>query len=254
MLLATLALLAAPVSSQAHFGMVIPSESMLVSKDGSEVNFDIAFSHPFSRMGMDMAKPADFFVFVDGSKHSLTADLKEAKYMGHAAWRATYTIKKPGVYQFAVVPQPYFEQAEDCFIIHYAKTVVAAYGAEDDWDIPLGLPVEIIPLTRPFGNYAGNVFQGLVLANGKPCPGISVEMENLNKNGAHKAPNEYFETQTIKTDANGVFTAGIPWAGWWGFAALVEGEKKLEHEGKAKDVELGGIIWLDFSAPEKTGK
>lgn len=55
-------------------------------------------------------------------------------------------------------PKPYFEPAEDCYIIHYTKTVVSAFGLEG-WDRELGLKTEIVPLTRPFGLYAGNVFQ-----------------------------------------------------------------------------------------------
>ena len=30
-------------------------------------------------------------------------------------------------------------------------------------DRPVGLPVEIVPLSRPFGLYAGNTFRGKVL-------------------------------------------------------------------------------------------
>lgn len=68
-------------------------------------------------------------------------------------------------------PQPYWEPAEDCYIVHYTKAYVAAFGEEEGWDEPAGLKTEIVPLTRPFGNYAGNVFQGQVLLNGKPVPG-----------------------------------------------------------------------------------
>ena len=49
-------------------------------------------------------------------------------------------------------------RGEDCFIIHYTKTVVAAFGEEENWGQPLGLKTEIVPLTRPFANYTGNVF------------------------------------------------------------------------------------------------
>ena len=56
-----------------------------------------------------------------------------AQVPGHQAWRAVYEVKQPGVYQFAMEPAPYFDPEEDRFIIHYTKTVVAAFGDEKGW-------------------------------------------------------------------------------------------------------------------------
>ena len=41
-----------------------------------------------------------------------------------------------------------------------------------------------------------------------------------------------------------VISYALPRAGWWGFAALVEGENKIERDGAPRDVELGGVIWV----------
>lgn len=35
----------------------------------------------------------------------------------------------------------------------------------------------------------------------------------------------------------------MPRAGWWGFAARIEGEM-VEHEGRRVEVELDGLIWV----------
>jgi cobalt/nickel transport protein len=53
-------------------------------------------------------------------------------------------------------------------------------------------------------------------------------------------------TQTIKTDANGVFSYATPKAGWWGFAALNPSDTLLQYEGKDKEVELGAVLWVNF--------
>ena len=161
---ASLALLfCVAAQAEAHFGMVIPSTATVTEKKDADLKLDISFSHPMEMQGMDMAAPKAFTVTLDGKSEDLKASLKPATVMGHKAWQAAYKIKKPGVYQFAVEPEPYFEPAEDTYIIHYTKTAVAAFGGEEGWDEPLGLKTEIVPLTRPFGNYAGNVFQGLSL-------------------------------------------------------------------------------------------
>ena len=190
-------------------------------------------------------------VTVDGKTENLKPLLKPVSIIGHQAWQATYSVKRPGVYQFAMEPAPYFEPAEDCFIIHYTKTVIAAFGEEEGWDVPLGLKTEIVPLTRPFANYSGNLFQGRVLLDGKPVPGAVVEVEYYNRDDAYTIPNVYFTTQVIKADENGVFTYNVPWAGWWGFAALNTAKEKMDHQGSPKDVELGAVIWVEFTAPLK---
>ena len=58
-------------------------------------------------------------------------------------------------------------------------------------------------------------------------------------------------TQGVKADANGVFTYAVPFAGWWGFAALNTADEKLDHDGTPKNVELGAVLWAEFVDPVK---
>lgn len=235
----------------AHFGMVIPSSDVVMDKKDAAITLTLSFSHPMEMVGMPLVAPASFKVYLDGEGVDLSGALKPATVMDHPAWTAGYEVKKPGVYQFVMEPTPYWEPAEDCFIIHYTKTVVPAFGEEEGWGEPLGLKTEIVPLTRPFGNYAGNVFQGQVLLDGQPVPGADVEVEVYNQDGAYEAPNDYMVAQVVKADANGVFTYGVPFAGWWGFAALNTAKEKMDHEGAAKDVELGAVLWTRFLEPAR---
>ncbi len=230
----------------AHFGMIIPSDSMVMQKDNRTVSLRMSFSHPFEGIGMEIVKPKAFSVFAHGKTYDLLSTLKEIKVMGHTAWQAHYRIKRPGVYTFFMEPQPYWEPAEDLFIIHFTKTVVAAFGDDEGWDAEVGLKTEIIPLTKPFGLYAGNVFQGIVKLNGKPVPYAEVEVEYYNEDMNVEAPTEYMITQTIKADSNGVFTYVAPKSGWWGFSALNTADFKLKSDGQDKDVELGAVIWVRF--------
>jgi cobalt/nickel transport protein len=224
--------------------MAIPSDATLQQPKKS-VQLSLSFSHPFEKVGMDMEKPQGFYVVKDGERSDLITSLTPATVMDHKAWQADYPIKRPGVYHFVVEPSPYWEPAEDVSIIHYTKTVVAAFGADGGWDSPVGLPTEIVPLLRPFGNYAGNTFSGQVLVAGKPLAGAEVEVEYYNREGQLTAPSEYHVTQVVKADDNGVFNFSCPVAGWWGFAALSEAEYTLEDpEGNAKGVELGAVLWI----------
>ena len=229
-------------TARAHFGMIIPSDEMVMKGESSDVALQIMFWHPFEGAGMDLVKPAEFGVVANGQKENLLATLTPQKLKGRETWKTSYKIKRPGIYVFYLVPQPYWEPAEDCYIVHYTKTVVAAYGDDEGWDEPIGLKTEIVPLSKPFGLYASNVFQGVVLLNGKPVPGAEVEVEYFNVGGKYSAPSDYMVTQTIKADPNGVFTYGVPTAGWWGFAALSTDDQQI----KGKDVEIGAVLWVNF--------
>ncbi len=241
-LLALALLLLTSAVTEAHFGMIIPSDEMIMKGDSANISLQLMFWHPFEHHGMELVKPAEFGLLANGSKHDLLDTLSSQKIKGHTTWKTTYRVRRPGIYVFYMEPQPHWEPAEDSYIVHYTKTVVAAYGEDEGWDEPIGLKTEIVPLSKPFGLYAGNVFQGVVLLNGKPVPGAEVEVEYFNVGGKYSAPTDYMVTQTIKADPNGVFTYAVPKAGWWGFAALSTDDRQI----KGKDVEIGAVLWVNF--------
>lgn len=230
-------LLGLGISANAHFLAFLPSMDNISDKKDTKVDFEIAFMHPFEQTGMTLEKPE---VFLNSKKNPLP--LTQAKKFDHKAWKSSYDIKMPGVYKFFVQPQPYFEPAEEKFISHVPKVIISSFGLEDGWDEPLGLKYEIIPMTKPFGLYSGNLFQGKVMHNGKPASNVEVEVELYNEYGL-KAPSDAHITQVVKTDDNGVFSYVMNHKGWWGFAALIE-EGELKHEGKNYPIENGALMWI----------
>ena len=230
----------------AHFGMVIPSDQMVMQGEDTNVKVDLMFWHPFEGIGMELEKPATFAVVANGKEIDLLGALKSTKTKGHQTWTTSYRVTRPGVYMFYMIPRPYWEPGEDCYIVHYTKTVVTAFGDDEGWDKELGLKTEIVPLSKPYGLYAGNVFQGIVKVDGKPVPHVEVEVEYFNKDAKYTAPTDYMVAQTLKADQNGVFTYAAPKAGWWGFAALNTSDTKMKHDGQEKDVELGAVLWVEF--------
>ena len=220
MLLIAISILIVAGPAMPHFGMLIPSDSMVMQDDNRTVTVKLSFSHPFELVGMDLAKPKVFNVVSNGMHEDLAGSLAATPVMGHKAWKSVYAIKRPGVYMFYMEPTPYWEAAEDSFIIHYTKTVIAAFGDDEGWDAEIGLKTEIVPLSRPYGLYAGNVFQGIVKLDSKAVPYAEVEVEYYNRDQKLAAPTDYMITQTIKADGSGVFTYSAPLSGWWGVAAL----------------------------------
>ena len=238
-------MVASPV--YAHFQEIIPSNDVL--PDGGNVSLDLIFTHPFEGgPTMEMKKPRRFGAVMGGKTIDLSHKLKPVKKSGVTAWTASHELKEPGAAVFFVEPEPYWEPAEGKYIQHFAKVVVDGFASGKGWDAMVGLPVEIEPLVRPTGVWAGNLFRGVVKQNGKPVPFAEIEVEFIN-DGSIKAPNDAFTTQVIKADANGTFAYAMPRAGWWGFSALVEADAPMKSpDGKDAKLEIGGLIWVKATA------
>jgi len=229
----------------AHYGMIIPSDTMVMQNEARDVALTLSFSHPFEGNGMELASPKIFRLYGPQGEADLLPALAPATVMNARGFTATLPIAAPGLHVLYMEPQPYWEPAEDVFIVHHTKTYIAAFGEEAGWDEPQGLVTEIVPLSKPYGLWSGNLFQGRVLRDGKPVPGAEVEVEYYNQDGV-VAPSGYMITQTIRADASGVFSYATPAAGWWGFAALTTADYQLSQDGAQKDVELGAVIWVHF--------
>jgi len=233
-----------PATAQAHFQEIIPSTDIVAEAGDHVVSLDLTFTHPMEGGPvMDMAPPVRMGVLSARGVQDLKADLHQVKRgEDKSAYTLSHKLKAPGDYVYFVEPAPYWEPAEGKQIIHYAKVVVDL-GAGSGWDRLVGLPVEIEPLSRPYGLWTGNVFRGIVRHDGKPVPFAEIEVEWRN-DGSVTAPSDPFITQVIKADGQGQFAYGLPHAGWWGFAALIDGKPMKGPSGKVVPTELGGLIWV----------
>ncbi len=245
-LLALLLALGGSAVAEAHFQVLVPSADVVSAGQGRTVDLEIVFTHPMEGgPAMEMAPPRRFGMIADGKRYDLLNTLEATQVDGRTAYTATARLVRPGDHVFFLEPAPYWEPAERKMIVHYTKVVVDFLGRETGWDTMVGFPVEIEPLVRPYGLWTGNTFRGIVRRDGRPVPFAEVEVEYRNEAGRVKPPNDAFITQVIKADSQGVFSYTMPKAGWWGFAALVDGDEKMENpEGDPVDVELGGLIWV----------
>ncbi len=241
-------------SALAHFGTITPSNDIVSQGDSRTISLQAKFIHPMEGQYMDMLKPKQFGVQHRGKKNDLRGQLTAARGKSpdqkrdFTFWQTEYSIKRPGDYTFYMEPEPYWEPAEDLFIVHYTKVCVNALGLQQGWDDPVGLETEIIPFTRPYGLWTNNIFTGQILLNGKPVPNAEVEIEYLNESPANisiiRPPSDPYVTQVVKADDNGIFSYAMPKAGWWGFAALNEADWTIKHNGVEKNVEIGAVYWV----------
>jgi cobalt/nickel transport protein len=252
----------------AHFQLLYTPEAAL--NESAAVPLALVFAHPFDNgYTMDMGQPEALYVISQRGPEAerITTDLIE--YLEPVVWAgldneaAAYLASPPrrvtrslGDYTYVLRPAPFYEASEDKYIQQITKTMVNVGGIPGAWDEPLGLPVEIVPLDKPYANWVGGVFRAVVLADGVPVPHAEVEIEYLNHEpeldarrfapeGRIKAPQGSFITLSIRADANGQITIGLPAAGWWGICAL-NLDDGLTHEGK--ELSLDAVLWVKATA------
>ena len=248
---AALACLSA-LPAQAHFQMIYTPQANL-EKPG-DIPILLLFAHPFENGPvMDMGKPRQFFVVAKGKKTDLLDKLKPVTFKGAensaAAFETKFPIRALGDYIFVLNPAPYWEPNENHFIHQITKAYVNMGEAPTVWAEPVGLPTEIVPLNKPAAIVAGSTFSGRVLSEGKPAADIEIEVEYMASEpdfatlsaGKPQVSPPPGGTLVAHTDPNGVFTFGIPRAGYWGFSAIGSGPAKTF---KDKDQEEDAVIWI----------
>ncbi len=250
--------------SDAHFQLLYTPEAAL--NESSAIPLALVFSHPFDNgFTMDMGQPEAFYVVRQRGPEAPRETTDLAEFLEPIVWagvenEAQAFVASPprrvtrslGDYTYVLEPSPYYEAQEDKYIKQITKTVVNVGGIPGAWDEPLGLPVEIVPLDKPYANWVGGVFRAVVLADGKPVPHAEVEIEYLNHEpqiearrfdpkGKTSAPQGSFVTLSIRADAAGQVMIGLPAAGWWGICAL-NLDDGLTHEGK--ELSLDAVLWV----------
>lgn len=240
-----LLLLSLPGSASAHFQTLIPSLDIVSGTSERSINLDLVFTHPMLRGPViTMGKPLRFGVMGPNGREDLLPRLQAGPNGSATTYQTQYRFNRPGDYRFYLEPAAYWEPSEGVMIKHYTKVVVSAYAGAESWDQLVDFPVEIDPLTRPYGLWTGNLFQGVVKQAGEPVPFAELEVEWLN-DGSVTPPSDPYITQHIRADANGTFSYALPHAGWWGFAALIEGDETVSNpQGEAVPLEQGALIWI----------
>ena len=167
-----LGLLGTGGAARGHFQVMLPASDIVGAEQARRpLAIDLCFTHPMEQGPvMKMAPPRQFCVLMGGKKRDLSGTLSAHKVDGKTAFTAAVPLAGPGDYVFYLEPAPYWEAAEQKWIVHYTKVVVDVLGAENGWDALVGLPVEIEPLVRPYGLWTGNTFRGIVTPAGQAGP------------------------------------------------------------------------------------
>ena len=244
----------------AHYQVVWPQFEGCYAKPGEEVRWQYFWGHPFDML-IDDAEPPKVFIFTpEKKKESLEPreiTLKDpASGQDRRAFAVEYKPSGMGDYYLCLESPAYFIAEEQVFWQDYVKAPLHV-RAEKGWDQSVGLPVEILPITRPYGWPAGSVFKGQALAKNKALTRATVEIEKFNgffvpqeqlprdRLGEENSP---LITRITKTDRMGYFVCTLDSPGWWIISVSAPGGKKT-HERKTYPGVLRGAVGLYVDPP-----
>jgi len=192
----------------AHFPIAIPASEL---KRGQATKVRFSFGHPFEATRVDVKRPRAWLYPPKGERSALEASAAQGS--AAKAWTLSVTPQVRGDHLLILAGQPVQhgrQQLQD-----WVKLVLPVGGVQRGWDRSLGLDLEIVPLSRPYGLVPGTSFRFTVQAKGKPLPGAMVEIERLNETAPKTLPPEPLITRVEKSDALGNAAATLDQGGWW---------------------------------------
>jgi cobalt/nickel transport protein len=226
----------------AHMHTVIPDPEPM--RKGRAIAASYLFCHPFEHEVEATAPPAAAFVVgPDGARHDIAGTAEKAG----ETFRLSFTPPERGDYYLVVrAPDERLQGAtaggggRSSTVVRAAAKCILHVQSQVGWDRPLERGLDIVPLTRPYGLRPGVAFRARVVLDGTPVAGCEVEIERYNAAPPKTLPPDEFVTAVVKTDAQGIFVATLPEAGWWGLAASV-----VAAEGEAgSDVKHVLVSWV----------
>ena len=238
--------LAAFPSAHAHFPILIHDAAMGATNGTVTVTY--AAGHPFE-LDMEPAAKPERLLYLDGRGQAtnLTASLQATWFRGDTnagAWQPRLEPTR-GDGLLALDSAASVDASQKTLYREYVK-VCLHRGRQDGWHRRTGQPLEIVPLTRPYGLRPGMVFTGKLMRGAAPVANTEVYFERLNdrRPDPGSLPPEPLITFAVRTDGTGQFTVALPDPGWWVLGAYVDDLGTVRHDGKDYRLEGFAGLWL----------
>ena len=225
----------------AHYPMLHADTGFV--EPGEDVAIEFSIGHPFANDRFHVNRPGVVRVVppLGGRPKYLTAAVTTAGTERLRAWRVNYTPQLAGDHVVSFTCRPYTEPPQRQ-IDDYAKLVVHAKGAQIGWDRIVGDPIEIVPLTRPYGLPVGATFRGKVLLHNRPYEGAVLEAETYTDTVPDPLPELMTYRRAEHTDANGSFAITLDRRGWWLLSVATDGGPG--QQGTSRRRVQRAVFWL----------
>lgn len=242
----------------AHYPML--ESDVAVATVGERVTVEIGVGHPFGNDRYVLAKPVGVVLrHPDGESTSLWGDLEQVGTPMLPRWRIRFEAEEEG--DHVLVVRTHFSEPPERKLEDHAKLYLhvrgGPHGLQLGWEEPIGTaekpePIEIVPLTRPYGIPVGTTFRGQVLEDGQPYAGAAVEAETYpGPEGVREPfPDQWEYRRYERTDAAGQFAITFDRPGWWMLSCASDGTPgpKLQTRG----IVQRSVVWLWVGAWDRT--
>lgn len=213
----------------------------------------ISLMYPYKYENTDLDMPQSLAVLEPAQKpdaggiklerRDLLGDIEEIRYLDKKAWGINLALSRPGANHLTLETKPWWDEENKLYRQYQVKSPILTGDVDTGWDIPLGLELEILPLTRPFGLSAPCLFSAAVYQDSKPVPGILVRAGHINEERL-AAPTPWHESLTVRTNANGEFSVIFNRPGWWYCEASQEREPLKSPEGEFSPLLFATVFWV----------
>lgn len=235
--------------ASAHFPVLLMDRPW--AKKGDAVLIDYRFGHPFEASYIDVAAPERIGVLPPEGECIVLGEKVEEMAFGDGAakargWRVRYVPEERGDHIVHLTAAPVVHEGKA--FIDLVKTVLHVQ-AQRGWDASVDHPLEIVPLTRPYGLAPGASFRARVLRAGAPLAGAEVAVERRNVRPPEPLPPDEMITRVEKTDAGGAFAATLDAPGWWVVAVEADAGTKVQIEKESLPAVHRASLWVFVGAP-----
>jgi cobalt/nickel transport protein len=235
----------------AHFNVVLPERyAGWEARKGERVPMRFVWGHGYEHVWFDALAPSELFVVApDGTKSDLRKALKPLTIEGAGgkarAWRFELRPEERGDYVLVLKAALLWDEEGGCFLQDWARSTLHVQ-VKKGWDRTVGLPFELVPLTRPYALQPGQVVRARLLRGGRPLAGCEVELEKLQprRPRTEELPGEELITFESKTDEAGIVTFGFHEPGWFALTAVHETGQELSVDGHTGPLVERTTLWV----------
>ncbi len=255
MITSALLVLLAAMPALSHYHALVPSDyDQWRARKMEKVQMRLWWGHGYEHIWFDAARPASLTAILpDGQKTDLLDKLEKDRVKAvsgekRLAYKLSYTPSVRGDHILAMTAGRQWDADTSEWLQDYVKTVLHVQ-AEKGWSRRIGQPLEVVPLSRPYGLLPGAALGFKVLYQDKPAAGLRVERELLSREAPDPAslPSEAFIAYPARTRSDGTVVFSFPAPGWYGITAIRSSGRKYEEDGhKGKLVERS-TLWVYVS-------
>ncbi len=221
------------LSAKAYFMIPIQQEGQGYGVRGKTVTWLLFRGEPFQGIIYDLKPPKAFINTPDGKTDSVSLSRIQIKDyqtgVKRYAFLVTYTPVKKGDHYLCLISQEtYLPELSEVW--QELTKVPLHVEEENSWDRAIGLKLEIIPLTRPYGLMSGQLFRGKLLYEGRPASEVLLQITHYHgffiprdtiPRDTFGNPDYPLMYLSVKTDENGYFSVSLNQPGWWLISARV---------------------------------